>query len=186
MAYRFFKPAFTLVAIATLTACAPSSGAYFERPNAAKSATVTLAAGTTTASVAVQLRKLGFVAKQRSQTQVAAAGRGTAFVNCGTITQYRDGNASKFSGATPLSVIYTDSESQKFLTRQVAVTTRVLVTMAGNRATVSEGHDVTILWSASDGSGSSRESKSVVPGETVTFSDGTICGTGTSIAAQLR
>lgn len=177
---------FSSAVLVALAACAPSDGTYLKRSEAKPDASFVLADGATSASVAERLRSLGFGVSSVAADTVRAAGRGGAFVDCGRITQYRDGNKSVYPGSTPLSVLYRSNDSQDFLTRQIAVLTRVTVNLVGNQATVRERHEITMAWSASDGSGTKQQSKAVTGGNTVTFDDGTVCSTGTLIADRLR
>ncbi|MEL7151406.1 MAG: hypothetical protein AAGK71_11750 [Pseudomonadota bacterium] len=175
------------LACVALVACAPNDGVTFlKQPDATPDATVKLAPGTTTTDIANKLRAMGFGIGRVTDTTVSAAGRGGAFVNCGRIRQTRDGNSSIYPASTPLSVLYSEDDTQKFLTRQIAVLTRADVSLSGTEATVSERHEITMLWTASDGTGMKRESKAVDGNETVTFEDGTKCATGTLIAENLK
>ena len=174
------------VALLAFAACAPTSGAYLKHSSASPDAVVTLSEGTTTASIARQLRALGFGISAVTDDTVKASTRGGGFVNCSRITQYRDGGKSVYPGSTPLSIFYRKADNQGFFTRQVAVLTQATVTLDGRDATVAERHAVTMRWSASDGSGSKEQTKAVTGGKTVTFEDGTVCATSSRIAQQLR
>lgn len=175
-----------LFSLVFLAACEPNTGTFFREPVAKANATVSVAPGTTIDGIADQLRGLGFGITGTTPNSVSAAGRGGAFVDCGQITQFRDGNKSTYPGSTAVSVLYRKADTQDFLTRQIAVLSRVNVTLSGNQATVAERHEITMLWTASDGSGSKRQSKAVDAGETVTFEDGTVCATGIRLAERLR
>lgn len=174
------------LACLAVVACAPSDGTTFLPPEMAPDATVELAEGTTTTEIAEKLRTMGFGVGRLTDTSVSAAGRGGAFVNCGRIRQVRDGRVSNYPGSTALSVLYTSEDTTDFVTRQMAVLTRASVNLVGTQATVSERHEITMLWTASDGSGMRRQSKAIDGNETVTFDDGTRCATGTRIAENLR
>ncbi len=186
MGYAIPPAPFAAFALIAVSACAPTDGTYFREPEAKPDTVVEVPEGTTIADLQKKLRGMGFGTGKLTARSISAAGRGGAFVDCGSITQVRDGNVSVYSGSTPLSILYTDLESRDFLTRQIAVLTRANVTLSGTQATVSERHEITMLWTSSDGSGTKRQSKAIDGGETVTFEDGTICATGTGIAENLR
>ena len=169
-----------------LAACAPSDGSYIEKPDAQPDVTVSVAPGTTTATIAGQLQSMGFSISDRTENSVSAEARGGDFVDCGRITQYRDGNKSEFPGSAEVAVLYSDPDSQDFMTRQFAVLSKVTVALAANQATVRERHEITVRWAPSTGGGSKQQSKAVDGGETVTFEDGTSCATGTRVADRLR
>jgi len=132
--------------------------------------------GTTTSEIASDLKRLGFDIRRVTSTSVAASTTRADFVDCGTFIQYRDGKKSEFSGAAPLSVIYSDPDNNNFYSREVAVRTRVTVQFAGETATLAERYQVSMVWTYFDGSGSSRQSGTVAPGRPISFSDGTFCG----------
>lgn len=169
-----------------LAACAPSDGSFIDKPDAQPDVTVSVAPGTTTETIAGQLQSMGFSISNRTEDSVSGETRGGNFVDCGRITQYRDGNKSEFPGSAAVAVLYSDPDSQDFLTRQFAVLSKVTVALAGNQATVRERHEITVLWAPSTGGGSKQQSKAVDGGETVTFEDGTSCATGTRVADRLR
>lgn len=176
----------TIAAILATAGCNSANGVRIDAPSPGSDATVSLQDGTTSEAVAAKLQTNGFYISRQTPQLVTAVTQRPTFVNCGVITQVRNGNRSRFPGATPLSVIYTDPDSQDFLTREVSVTTTARIALAGSSATVYETHDTTMVWTPSNKPGRAQETRRVSAGETVTFSDNTTCATGSSVADILR
>ena len=187
-----FRVAGTLAALLVVAGCAEREGAFFRSPEPGTAPEIVRLSTSSTAesvhSVSAILKDNGFrIARANAAAGVVeGSADGSAFVDCGLITQYALGNKAQFEGASPLSVIYTSGETVDFVLRGVEARTRVRVLVDGSVANVTENHDVTMTWSNPEGKGTRTDRRSVRPGELTRFEDNTACVTSDRVADLLR
>jgi hypothetical protein len=96
-------------------------------------------------------------------------------VDCGQIRQVVFGNDSTFDANSKVAVIYKSEEPIVFVTRSVDVRNSVAIKVLGDRAAVTESHDVQMTWRAANGAVRSRDIQKVKSGELTAFSDKSAC-----------
>lgn len=187
-----FRIVGALATLLVMAGCTEKEGAFFQSPDPGTAPEVVKLSTSSTiesvAAVASTLKRNGFSITRASSATgiVEGSADGSAFVDCGLITQYALGNKAQFEGASPLSVIYTSGETVDFVLRGVSARTRVQVLVDGSVANVTENHDVTMTWSNPEGKGTRTDRRPVKPGELTRFEDNTACVTSDRVADLLR
>ena len=175
-----------IVALVGLAGCALEDGAYYDPPDGRAVTQVSLAPETGPDDIAERLATLGFRITSQGAGFVEGRASNTDLIDCGTITQVVFDNRARFPGSAPSSVIYTDFENLDLLTRSLSVSSRVRVDLEDGTAMIDERHRVTVSWRAGSGRSLGRQTRTVSSGQTASFSDGTSCAVGSSIAAALH
>lgn len=177
--------------LTTLAACGTSqkNGIFVTFPKASATKSVSVGGGSTAASVdlvAQRLTAAGFtITGKNAAGTVSARGNSVQNLDCGVLRQVALGNTGVFAGNSEFAAIYTSENPVVFVTRSVSNSSAVTVNVLGNIATVSEAHDVTIVWRSAKKALISNETKRVTGGSVVKFADNTVCTSSGRISNTL-